>query len=253
LNVDHEKAIAWFIECVAADPILLGVRYTRQFVHNAAYRDLNSIWPVIESMLNSQDANVVWAGALEVCLLGLDLVVSARSTERVERGTTRMREAAATVYAANVSHQIVGAVCRNKLKPFFSDPEVAVRTGAAKAFEHIGSLDTPAQSDLLAAFLDSKPGPPALELVVRALDNSQVQLPYLVCQLTELCIDAYRNDASDIRKSASATSMNLSKIVVRLYAHTEDPAIQARCLSIIDEMERHHFLGLSEELQRLDR
>jgi hypothetical protein len=47
--------------------------------------------------------------------------------------------------------------------------------------------------------------------------------------------------------------MGIAKIVVRLYAQTEDPAIQARCLSIINEMERHHFLGVSEELQRLDR
>jgi len=45
----------------------------------------------------------------------------------------------------------------------------------------------------------------------------------------------------------------IAKIVVRLYAQTQDAAIQSRCLSIIDEMERHNFLGVSDELQRLDR
>ncbi|MGA7558976.1 MAG: hypothetical protein WBW12_08670 [Terriglobales bacterium] len=254
LNIDHYKAIAWFIECVASDPILLGVPHTRPFVHNAAYRDLNSIWPAVESMLNSEDATVVWAGAAEVCLLGLDdLDVPAQEVGRVETGTTKMREAAAYVYAANVSHQIVGAACRNKLKPFFSDPEVSVRTQAATAFLHIGKIDTAAQSDLLAAFLVSKPGPAALELVVRALESSQVQLPDLVCQLAELCVEAYGKDAGDITKSASASAMGLSKIVVRLYAQTEDPTIQSRSLNIIDEMERHRFLGVSDELRRLDR
>ncbi len=47
--------------------------------------------------------------------------------------------------------------------------------------------------------------------------------------------------------------MDLSRIVIRLYAHTRDSAIQSRCLDMIDEMERHHFFGLSAELQRLDR
>ena len=205
-------------------------------------------------MLNSEDATVVWAGAAEVCLLGLDdLDVPAQEVGRVETGTTKMREAAAYVYAANVSHQIVGAACRNKLKPFFSDPEVSVRTQAATAFLHIGKIDTAAQSDLLAAFLVSKPGPAALELVVRALESSQVQLPDLVCQLAELCVEAYGKDAGDITKSASASAMGLSKIVVRLYAQTEDPTIQSRSLNIIDEMERHRFLGVSDELRRLDR
>lgn len=47
--------------------------------------------------------------------------------------------------------------------------------------------------------------------------------------------------------------MGLSKIVVRLYAQTEDSRIKSRCLDLIDDMERHHFMGLSSELQRLDR
>jgi hypothetical protein len=253
LNVDYQTAIAWFKECVSADPILLGTPHTRSFVHYAAYRDLDCIWPVVESMLHSEDTAVVREAALEVCLLGLDLKVSQEVVVGVEKGTNTMREGAAMVYSANVAHEIVGSVCRKKLKPFFSDSEVSIRTQAATAFSHISGLDTAAQSDLLAAFLASMPGPAALELVIRALDSSQVQLPDLVCQLAERCIEAYRKDAGDITKSASASAMGIAKIVVRLYAQTEDPAIQARCLSIIDDMERHHFLGVSEELQRLDR
>jgi hypothetical protein len=253
LNVDYQKAIAWFNECVSADPILLGTPHTRSFVHYAAFRDLDAIWPVVESMLHSEDTTVVREAALEVCLLGLDVKVSQDLVEGVEKGTKTMREGAAMVYAANVAHQTVGSVCRKKLKPFFSDREVSIRTQAATAFGHISGLDTAAQSDLLAAFLASKPGPAALELVIRALDSSQVQLPDLVCQLAELCVEAYRKDAGDITKSASASAMGIAKIVVRLYAQTEDAAVQGRCLSIIDDMERHHFLGVSEELQRLDR
>ena len=253
LNIDHHKAITWFNECVSSDSILLATPHTRTFVHYAAYRDLDSVWPVIESMLHSEDTSVVREAALEVCLLSLDLQVAEHLVRDVERGTNPMRESAARVYAMNVAHEVVGAVCCRKLKPFFSDPEVSVRTQAATAFEHISSLDTAAQSDLLAGFLASKPGSAALEVVIRALEKSQVQLPDLVCQVAELCVEAYGKDGGDISKPAGASAMGLSRIVVRLYAQTEDLAIQSRCLTIIDEMEYHQFLGLSDELRRMDR
>ena len=47
--------------------------------------------------------------------------------------------------------------------------------------------------------------------------------------------------------------MDLSKLVVRLYAHTDDAAVRTRCLSIVDEMERNSFVGLATELESLDR
>jgi hypothetical protein len=134
-----------------------------------------------------------------------------------------MREAAATVYAANVSHEVVGAVCRTKLKPFFSDPEASVRAQAATVFHHISNIDTAAQSDLLGTFLASKPAQQAWSRS-RALESSQVQLPDLVFPLAELCVETYGTDAGDISKSASASAMGLSKLVVRLYAQTDNSA-----------------------------
>lgn len=253
LNIDAQKAIAWFKDCVSADPILLKAPYVERFVHYAAYKDCSAIWPTIESMLESGDADVVCAASRQVCLLSLDLEMATQELERVEKGTTEMRKAAAEVYAANVSHKIVGAVCRVRLKPFFTDADDLIRTQAASAFEYIATLDTSAQADLLGAFLDARPGPLALVPVVRALEASPVQLPDLVCRLGELCIETHRDEAGDISKSASAVAMDVSKIVVRLYAHTGDAAIQSRCLSMIDEMERHNFVGLSAELQQLDR
>ena len=48
-------------------------------------------------------------------------------------------------------------------------------------------------------------------------------------------------------------AMDLSKIIIRLYSQTEDPVIQRQCLTLIDDMESHHFYGMSDELRRLDR
>ncbi len=129
----------------------------------------------------------------------------------------------------------------------------SVRAEAASAFRELANLATPEQSDLLAAFLDGNPSRAGMSEVVRVLEQSPVQLPDLVCRLAEVCIEVYGEDAGDLSTTGAGVAMDLSKIVVRLYTQTEDPAIQVRCLDLIDEMERHHFMGLSSELQRLDR
>jgi hypothetical protein len=171
----------------------------------------------------------------------------------VHRGTATMRRAAAYVYSANVSHGEVGATCRIRIRPFFADEDDSVRTEAASAFQHIATLSTSDQGSLLAAFLDAAPTGLSLVPVVHALEDSPVQLPDLVCRFAARCIEAYRTEAGDIRNAAAAISLDLSKIVVRLYSQTEKPSIQTQCLNLIDSMERYRFLGLEEELVNIER
>ena len=253
LNRDHKKAISWFMDCVSVDPVLLETPLVERFLHFARYRNYDGIRPVVHAMLESSSSKAIEVSARQVCLLALDVEAARADVERVQRGTSEMRKAAAEVYSTNVAHEVVGSTCRQLLKPFFADSDESVRAQAALAFRHLASLSLNDQADLLSAFLDAGPKKAALEPLVRALESSPVQLPDLVCRFAEQCIEAYRTEAGDISTSGSAVAMYLSKVVVRLYAQTEDPAVQSRCLDMIDEMERYHFLGLSNELQRLDR
>jgi hypothetical protein len=253
LNIDTPKAIAWFKECVAADPALLATHYVERFIYYAGYRDFASLRSVIDEMLESGNSDTVEAASRQVCLLGLDVEQAAADVERVEKGTVEMRRAAAHMYATNISHKGVGAVCRKRVVQFFTDDDESVRAQAAIAFEFIAALDTPAQAELINAFLDADPGRAALAHAVRPLEHSPVKLPDLVRKLVTKCVEAYRTEAGDISKEGAAVGMDLAKIILRLYAQTEDQVIKSQCLSLIDEMERRHFLGVSEELQRLDR
>ena len=204
-------------------------------------------------MLSVTAPKAVGSAARQVCLAALTVQEAEADAQRVRGGTSFMRKAAADVYSTNVAHEVVGPSCRLLLKPFFADSDESVRAEAASAFRELANLATPAQGDLLAAFLDGEPGPAGLSKVVRALERSPVQLPDLVCQLAEVCIEAYREEESEVSIGGPEVAMELSKIVVRLYTQTKDPAIKVRCLNLIDEMERHQFMGLSSELQRLDR
>jgi hypothetical protein len=253
LNIDAQEAIALFNECLSGNPELLDTFYIRRFIHFAAFKDFEAIRPVLDAMLGTGRPGVVFNAAQEICLLSLDLEVPDQQLGSVAGGTTEMRKGAASVYAANVGHFRVGSTCRARLKQYFADPDDSVRVQAASAFEHVDELDTQAQSELLAAFLANKPGLLPLVPVLRALERSPVQLPDLVCAISETCVAACRNDAGNVASSSAAISMDLTKIVVRLYAQTEDEKIRSRCLSLIDEMERYSFVGLSNELQALDR
>ncbi len=253
LNLDVQKAISWFRDCISSDPIILETPLAERFVHFAGCRDFAAVSPVIEVMLNSASLKIVEAGSRQVCLLALDVELAEPLAQRIRIGTPTMRKAAAEVYSVNIADDTVGPFCRRVLKPFFADSDDGVRRKAASAFRNLGKLSTTDQANLLAAFLDAAPEKTAWEPVVDALKDSPVQLPDLVCLFSERCVNAYRAEGGDISKAGAGISMYLSKIVVRLYAQTEDRGIQSRCLNLIDEMEKYHFMGLSDELRRLDR
>jgi hypothetical protein len=45
----------------------------------------------------------------------------------------------------------------------------------------------------------------------------------------------------------------ISTLVVRQYEQTTDDAIKTHCLDLIDRMERVGYLGIGDELNRIDR
>lgn len=253
LNIDASTAIAWFRDCLSLNQVLFDGRDVAQFLHFAVSRDYAAMRPVIRAMLASRSEAAVTASAEQVCLWALDNEAPKDDAERVRTGTSPMRKAAAHVYSTNIAHEIVGSECWRLLKPFFADPDEEVRAEAASAFRYISDLSTEMQAELLAAFLGAPPNRKALEEVVRALEDSPIRLPDLVCTLSERCVEAFRDKAGDISEASSMVAMELSKIVIRLYAQTDDASIQRRCLALMDTMEQYHWLGLNEELRRLDR
>ncbi|TWU18864.1 hypothetical protein Poly21_10310 [Allorhodopirellula heiligendammensis] len=46
---------------------------------------------------------------------------------------------------------------------------------------------------------------------------------------------------------------SISKLVVRQYEQTKSENMKVRCLELIDKMERVGYMGISDELSRLER
>jgi hypothetical protein len=252
-DTEPDLAIQWFVQCVSVDAVLLRMRVVERFVYFAGHHNYTEIRHILQKMICSEDPETVRSGATVSCLLALSIELAAEEAAKVRAGSTAMREAAATVYATNVANKEVGTQCRELLLVFLSDQEEGVRAKAAAAFRHISELDTREQAVLLAAFLDANPSALALEPVIRALEDSPVRLPDLVCRLVETSVDHFNADAANIFSRDALVAGHISKIVIRLYTQSDDDAIKTRCLNSIDRMEEIGFFGLSDELERIDR
>ncbi len=253
LSIDQTTAIEWFRDCVEADDDILATHYVSHFIRYAANRDYAGLQSVIRRMLKANDQKIVSHAAVLVCLLAFDVDAAKADAILVRSGNNAMRKGAAEVYAANVAHESVGAEARSLLKPFFGDEDESVRTEAASAFGKTSRMASTSQAELLEAFLDASPGSTALEPVIRALEDSPIQLPDLVCRLLEQGIEAFRDGASNIATGSAMVAHDLSKIVVRLYSQSGETHIRSRCLDVIDKMERDRFYGMTDELRLMDR
>lgn len=253
LNIDLRQAISLFDQAMSGRLELFRTPYVARFIHFAAFRDFEAMRPYLEVMLGAETPRLAYSAAQELCLLSFDVPQAAAWVEGIVDPPVEVRKAFANVYAANVANTVIGQACRSALNRFFSDPDDSVRVQASTAFEHMDALSTQAQEELLDSFLASGPSLLPLIPVVHALVRSPAQLPDLVCRLSETCIAVCQKDGDNPASSGAAIAMDLSKIVVRLYAQTDDETVRSRCLSLIDEMELHNFFGVTNELDGVDR
>ena len=89
--------------------------------------------------------------------------------------------------------------------------------------------------------------------LLRRLDDSTWQLPDITIRLAERFVAACGASVGDISTAAAGDAPTVSKVVVRLYAQTDDASIRTKCLDLIDEMERLAFYEIDSQLAEHDR
>jgi hypothetical protein len=60
-------------------------------------------------------------------------------------------------------------------------------------------------------------------------------------------------EGTHIAYHGSMIAHSISTLVVRQYEQTTDEVIKAHCLELIDQMERIGYLGIADELQKIER
>lgn len=164
-----------------------------------------------------------------------------------------MRKAAAHVLARNLSDDAAGDKCAKRLEEFFSDASKSVRQEVSRAFFHLSGERLLQLEDFIARFIESASFENETNCLLHALEESNVQLPQIICRAGERILGFLGEEGTNVANHGSMVAHGISTLVVRQYEQTTDESVKTHCLDLIDRMERVGYLGIGDELNRIDR
>lgn len=171
----------------------------------------------------------------------------------IRHGSEEMRSSMVSVYSQNISNSQVGERCAVELKAYFDDESDLVKTKVSRAFNQMKGDRIQELQGFVSAYIESKAFLCEPESLLDSLEDSLTKLPDLVIRAIERVLESAEKDANSGSNPGSHTEMDVSKLVMRLYDQTESPKLKNRCLDLIDDLERNGYLGIGEELRKIDR
>jgi hypothetical protein len=88
---------------------------------------------------------------------------------------------------------------------------------------------------------------------MHVLETSLEHLPETALMICEAFVRNNNDSISDTSTRAAGHAYEVSKVVLRLHAQHEDPALRARCLDLIDELITLDAGNVQGELAQLGR
>jgi hypothetical protein len=253
LNFERDLAVELFLKASGLQHEICATAPFEQFVHYAVHTHYAQLRQLIQFALGSSNAKAIEHASRQVTLAELQDVDVGGDAASIRSGNDVMRKAAADVYARNLSHKVVGDRCAQRLEEFFTDSSKSVREEISSAFFHTSGERLLQLKDFIARFIESPCFEHETEGLLRALEESKVELPKIVCRAAERILGFLGEEGTHIAYHGSVSAHGIATLVVRQYEQATDDALKTRCLDLIDQMERVGYLGVGEELNKIDR
>lgn len=253
LNFARDTAVELFLKACRGCQAICATRPFERFVHFAVYTHYQQVRELLQFALACDNTKAIENAARQVILAELGDVDVGADGSSIRSGNEAMRKAAAGVYALNLSHDVVGEKCAARLEEFFSDEAESVRQEVANAFFRMPGDRLLELAGFIARFIESKCFENKSEGLLHALNESNVELPQIICRAAERILEFLREEGAHIAYHGAMTAQEISTLVVRQYEQTTSDAIKTQCLDLIDRMERRGYLGIGDELNRIDR
>jgi hypothetical protein len=238
LNFARDEALELFLRACEGCVPICGTRPFKRFVHYAMYRFYPQLRELLQFALNSADQNAIENVARQIALAELGDVDVGLDASNIRSRTETMRKAAASVYARNLSHDVVGDRCAEFLQQFFDDEAEAVRQEVSSAFFRLSGERLLSLQGFIARYIESRSFEIGTDRLLRSLEGSNVELPHIVCRAAERILEFLGEEGTHIAYHGSMVAINISTLVVRQYEQTTDAEVKTRCLDLIDRMER---------------
>jgi hypothetical protein len=253
LNSSRDLAVELLLQACGSCEDLWGTHPFEHFIHYAVFTHYGQLRELLQSALKSTNEKAVDNASTQIVRAELDGIDVGDDAAVIRRGTEAMRKAAADVYARNLGSKFVGDTCAEHLKEFFHDDSSSVRDEVSSAFFRLSGPRLLELREFIAQFIESKCFQNETYRLLHALEESNVQLPEIVGRAAERVLEFLGEEGTSIAHHGSMIAHTISTLVIRQYEQTTHSAVKKQCLDLIDQMERVGYLGLSEELGKIDR
>lgn len=253
LKHDRDLAVRLFLTLCSLDDAILRATGIERFMKYALRTHYKILEPILDRMLKaeSEEANIAGARLSSTAAL-FDDEARPKALACVS-GSEGLRRGAAQVFAANLGQARFRRFCEENLITLFNDESEKVRSEAARCLLKFEGDQIGDYPELVNAFITSKAYKEEHRSLFRALEKTTAQLQETTCLAVERFFDLAATEVADISTHASADSYTANKLIIRTYSQSKSPAIQSRCLDLIDRVSRLHALGLSEAISEYER
>ncbi len=253
LNFDSQDAIELFTSACHGSPEIASAHTWKNFCNYAVRKNPDQILPLVEEAFRSDLSKSVKNAAVVLAHADLSEIDTGTLLNEARTGTDDMRRKLASVYAHNIDNEHVGEKCQLSLVAFYDDSSEEVRKRVGMAFSGLSGDFLREHESNLFAFIASKSFETDPESLLRSMEQSSVELPEVTCAAAERVLSFLGEEGTHIAYHGSMIARSISKLVVRQYEQTLSETMKVRCLDLIDEMERVGYMGISDELSRLER
>jgi hypothetical protein len=253
LNIDRDRAIAFFLAIAKDSWSVLSSLFVEQFLYYAVFSHYPQLRPVLLKMLSDQDAAARQAASRAITVASFRFPEAEEDVQRVIEGDEVCRAALATIATGNLQYPEIADRCRDWLIAAFNDKSRTVHDAAARCFQEISDEQLSREPKLIDAFLESPAFRDNASSLLIVLEQSVHRLPDVVCKIPERAVEIHRKENSEEAMEARWWTHQMAGLVLRLYEQTDDEAIRSRCLNVLDSMIELDFGNIESELQKLER
>lgn len=253
LKWDRDEAVRLFNACCKGTKDIWGTPPFDHFVHYAIRTHHLELRELLLSSLVCSNEKAVKSAASQIILFDLGMDSLSEEAESVRSGNEWMRKAACRVYAQNIGNATVGDKCAERIARFFDDESDAVRDQIGVAFWKMDGERLRHLEATILQYIESRSFESDPEELLRVLDESRAELPNVIVRAAERIVTIIGDKGSNIQFREASTAHSIATLVVRQYAQTTDPTLKRKCLDLIDKMERSNYMGINDELEKIDR
>lgn len=253
LKWDRDEAVRLFNECCKGVEDIWGTRPFENFVYYAIRTHYLELRELLLEALESSNDKAVKSAALQLTLFDLTNDTLIAEAESVRTGNDLMRAAACRVYAQNINHVEVGDKCAKLIVRFFNDETASVREEVGKAFWKMDGERLRQLEAMILQYIESRSFESDPEELLHVLVDSRAELPNVIVRAAERVVAIIGDKGANIQFQEASTAISIATLVVRQYAQTTDHLLKRKCLDLIDQMERSNYMGINDEIEKIDR